>query len=55
MELSHPHIVKLRDVIADEKKLNLVFDYHQQDLKQFIEEYGKDSFVDPLFVKVRDG
>lgn len=52
MELNHPHIVKLRDVIADEKKLNLVFDYHQQDLKQFLEEFEKDIFIDPLFVKV---
>jgi hypothetical protein len=52
MELNHPNIVRLRDVLADEKKLNLVFDYHQQDLKQFIEEFGKEQFIDPLFIKV---
>jgi cyclin-dependent kinase 1 len=55
MELNHPQIVKLRDVIADEKKLNLIFDYHQKDLKAFIEEYRKDDYLDPLLIKVRLG
>lgn len=52
MELTHPHIVKLRDIIADEKKLNLIFDYHQQDIKAFLEDLDKDAFLDPMQVKV---
>jgi hypothetical protein len=39
-------------VIADEKKLHLVFDYHNQDLRQFIEHYKEEEFLDPLLVKV---
>ena len=36
-ELKHPHIVKLIDVIYTPKKLTLVFEFLEQDLKKFIE------------------
>lgn len=51
MELNHPNIVRLRDVIADEKKLTLVFDYHQQDLKVYLETFKKDEFLESQMVK----
>lgn len=50
-ELSHPNVVRLRDVIADEKKLNLVFDFHQQDLKAYLETLKKEEFLEPMMVK----
>jgi len=37
-ELKHPSIVRLLDVIHQEKKLTLVFEYLDQDLKKFLDE-----------------
>ena len=37
-ELEHPNIVKLIDVIMDEKKLYLVFEFLFMDLKKYIDE-----------------
>jgi len=39
-ELEHVNIVKLYDVIHEEKKLTLVFEYCDQDLKKYIDERG---------------
>jgi len=41
-ELKHPNIVKLLDVIHNEKKLTLVFEYADQDLKKFLDLNGGD-------------
>eukprot|EP00494_Astrolonche_serrata_P028075 UN28340 len=39
-QLSHENIVKLHDVIHTEKRLTLVFEYLDQDLKQYLDALG---------------
>ena len=50
-ELQNPNIVDLRDVIATEDKLYLVFEYVDQDLKKYLDTIPRDQQVDPQIVK----
>jgi len=47
-ELKHPNIVRLQDVLWQPKKLTLVFDYVDQDLKKYMDGVGT---LDPMLVK----
>lgn len=48
-ELKHPNIVRLQDVLWQPKKLTLVFEYVDQDLKKYMDGFG--TLLDPMTVK----
>nr|CAH0110540.1 unnamed protein product [Daphnia galeata] len=48
-ELDHPHVVKLLDVVHVEKKIFLVFEYLNQDLKKLLD--SKPCGLEPASVK----
>jgi len=49
-QLRHPNIVKLYDVVHTEKKLTLVFEFLDQDLKKYLDACG-DTGLDPHTIK----
>lgn len=48
-KLKHQNIVRLFDVLHTEKKLTLIFEYLDSDLKKFMDGYG--GVLDPMTVK----
>lgn len=46
-ELQHPNIVKLECIVHQDKKLYLVFEFMQMDLKKYIDT----TLIDPMLVK----
>lgn len=51
-ELQHPNIVRLVNVLHTDKKLTLVFEYLDQDLKKLLDGCGPNR-LDDLQIKVR--
>lgn len=50
-EIQSENIVGLKDVVIEDKKLYLVFEFLEQDLKRFLESFAPDKYPDPLLVK----
>ena len=56
-ELDHPYVVKLRDVVCAENRLQLIFDYVSTDLKSFIENWKplKDKQIKSIMYQLFSG
>lgn len=50
-ELKHANIVTLYDVIHTENKLNLVFEYMDRDLKNYMDTFGNKGALEPKQIK----
>lgn len=50
-ELQHPNIVSLLDVLMQENKLYLVFEFLSMDLKKYMESLPQGKLLEPQLVK----
>ncbi|KAJ8917382.1 hypothetical protein NQ315_002406 [Exocentrus adspersus] len=50
-ELRHPNIVSLEDVMMEEKRLYLIFEFLSMDLKKYLDQIKTGEFMDPKLVK----
>lgn len=50
-ELVHPNVVLLEDVLMQENKLYLVFEFLSMDLKKYMDSLGRDKLMDKMLVK----
>ncbi|CAB0038924.1 unnamed protein product [Trichogramma brassicae] len=50
-ELKHPNIVSLMDVLMEESKLYLIFEYLTMDLKKYMDQLGNGKLMEPSLVK----
>jgi len=50
-ELQHPNIVSLEDVLMQDSKLYLVFEFLSMDLKKYIDSLPKEQLLDKMLVK----
>ncbi|XP_051172798.1 cyclin-dependent kinase 1 [Leptopilina boulardi] len=50
-ELKHPNIVSLLDVLMEESKLYLIFEYLTMDLKKYMDTLGSGKLMNPSVVK----
>ncbi|KAL4240862.1 Cell division protein kinase 1 [Mactra antiquata] len=51
-ELEHPNVVCLQDVLMQENKLYLVFEFLSMDLKRYMDTIPNGKFMDKMLVKV---
>ncbi|XP_034828001.1 cyclin-dependent kinase 1 [Maniola hyperantus] len=50
-ELDHANIVKLEDVLMEEARLYLIFEFLSMDLKKYMDSLGTGKFMEPSLVK----
>ncbi|XP_036294293.1 cyclin-dependent kinase 1 isoform X2 [Pipistrellus kuhlii] len=51
-ELRHPNIVSLQDVLMQDSRLYLIFEYLSMDLKKYLDSIPSGQFMDAALVKV---
>ena len=52
-ELRHPNIVILQDVLMQDSRLYLIFEFLSMDLKKYLDSIPPGQFMDSSLVKVR--
>lgn len=50
-ELEHPNVVGLLEVLMEENRLYLIFEFLSMDLKKYLDSFDADKFMDPKEVK----
>ncbi|CAG2116351.1 unnamed protein product, partial [Medioppia subpectinata] len=50
-ELMHPNVVRLEDVIMQENRLYLVFEFLSMDLKKYLDSFPNNKLMDESLVK----
>jgi cyclin-dependent kinase 1 len=50
-ELRHPNIVSLEDVMMEENRLYLIFEFLSMDLKKYLDKIEPSTYMDPKLVK----
>lgn len=50
-ELRHPNIVSLEDVMMEENRLYLIFEFLSMDLKKYLDKIEPNKYMDPRLVK----
>uniref|UniRef100_A0AAY4BW34 Cyclin-dependent kinase 1 n=1 Tax=Denticeps clupeoides TaxID=299321 RepID=A0AAY4BW34_9TELE len=50
-ELQHPNVVRLLDVLMQESKLYLVFEFLSMDLKKYLDSIPSGQYMEPMLVK----
>jgi serine/threonine protein kinase len=50
-EFSHPNIVKLIDIIIQDKSIYVILEYLDSDLKNYLENMDRDRYLSQLQVK----
>ncbi|XP_029687874.1 cyclin-dependent kinase 1-like [Takifugu rubripes] len=50
-ELKHPNVVRLLDVLMQESRLYLIFEFLSMDLKKYLDSIPPGQYMDPMLVK----
>lgn len=50
-ELKHPNVVKLEDVLMEESRLYLIFEFLSMDLKKYMDTLPPDNLMKPELVR----
>nr|QOY46745.1 cyclin-dependent kinase 1 [Ambystoma andersoni] len=50
-ELQHPNVVRLQDVLMQDSRLYLIFEFLSMDLKKYLDSIPSGQYVDPMLVK----